>query len=135
MCAPRVADGAADQKQGVNANRGVKNAKLRQAEPTRRVPADAAQPESRRHAPLSRIHSILGKNVTMHDGAVKQIAAQLEALLDNGLAGAPAARARAARRLAADRVGAQLQSARTNSGPYGGVGVVGVLDGAAVEVD
>ena len=39
--------------------------------------------------PLSRIHSILGKNVTMHDGAVKQIVAQLEALLDNGLAGAP----------------------------------------------
>ena len=31
--------------------------------------------------PLSRIHSILGKNVTMHDGAVKQIVAQLEALL------------------------------------------------------
>ena len=76
--------------------------------------------------PLSRIHSILGKNVTMHDGAVKQIVAQLEALLDNGLAGAPQLHACVLRDGWLPIASVLNYSALGQTvWPYGGVGVVG----------
>ena len=76
--------------------------------------------------PLSRIHSILGKNVTMHDGAVKQIVAQLEALLDNGLAGAPQLHACVLRDGWLPIASVLNYSPLGQTvWPYGGVGVVG----------